>query len=341
MAKKNRIGRMAGALAAAALFLLATPVAAWAQELVPVGRAVGIEMSCDGILVAGLAKVSTAQGEATPAADAGILPGDIILSLCGVELQSAEDFLAVAAKLDGSPASVLLRRGEKLIQYQVAPALTGDGGYKLGILLRDGISGIGTVTFYDPETGLYGALGHAINDTDTGVLLPLRDGRITPASVADVKKGVCGAPGELHGAFDTARQLGSIVRNSVCGIFGFSDAPMGGEPVEVASAEQVKTGRAVILAQVSGTETREYDVEISRVYRGGEDRLMVTVTDPALLALTGGIVQGMSGCPILQEGRLVGAVTHVLLSDPTRGYGVLMDSMLAAADGCAPSKNAA
>ena len=107
------------------------------------------------------------------------------------------------------------------------------------------------------------------------------------------------------------------------------------------SAEQVKTGRAVILAQVSGTETRGYDVEISRVYRGGEDRLMVTVTDPALLALTGGIVQGMSGCPILQEGRLVGAVTHVLLSDPTRGYGVLMDSMLAAADGCAPSKNAA
>lgn len=341
MVKKNKIFRLGSALLTAALFVLSAPVFAFAQELVPVGQAVGIEMSCDGILVAGLAKVATAQGEASPASDAGIMPGDIIVALRGEKLETAEDFLAIAAKLDGQPVNVTLRRGDKLIQYNVTPALTEEGGYKLGIMLRDGISGIGTITFYDPETGLYGALGHSINDVDTGVLLPLRDGSISTASVADVKKGVAGTPGELHGVFDTARRLGSIVRNTGCGIFGISDAPMGGTAIEVADADEIKTGAAVILAQVSGSETREYDVEISRVYRGGEDRLMVTVTDPELLSITGGIVQGMSGCPIIQNGKLVGAVTHVLLSDPTRGYGVLINSMLSAAEGCVTSKKAA
>ena len=198
MVKKNKTGCAAAAFLTAALFVCAVPVGAWAQELVPVGRAVGIEMSCDGILVAGLAKVSTAGGETAPAADAGILPGDIIVSLGGVELETAEDFLSVAAGLDGKPVGVLVRRGEKLIQYNVVPALTDEGGYKLGIMLRDGISGIGTVTFYDPATGLYGALGHSINDVDTGVLLPLRTGHITTASVADVNRNPPAKPGVLH-----------------------------------------------------------------------------------------------------------------------------------------------
>jgi stage IV sporulation protein B len=314
------------------LFILSLlTVAAFAKELVPVGHTVGIELQTDGVLVAALSSVSTADGEATPAADAGIMPGDIIVRIGGNDISSANDFIASAKTLDGSPVSLTLQRGGKLIQYTVTPAMDADGSCKLGLMLRDGVSGIGTVTFYDPETGLFGALGHAINDTDTGIMLPLREGFISSASVASVQKGVNGVPGELHGCFDVSSRLGSILYNTGSGIFGMMSTAPEGKAIETASAAEITTGPATILAQVSGTDTQEFEVEVSRVYRGGDERLMVSVTDPKLLEITGGIVQGMSGCPIIQNGKIIGSVTHVLLSDPTRGYGVTIDAMLKAA----------
>ncbi|MEG1790167.1 MAG: SpoIVB peptidase [Oscillospiraceae bacterium] len=341
MVKKNRISKCAATALTILSFVLTASVGARALDLVPVGRAVGIELSCDGVLVAGLAKVKSAEGECSPASDAGIAPGDIIVMVSGTKIGSAEDFLKIARDFTDAPVSVTLKRGEKLIQYTVTPAEDAEGARKLGLMLRDGVSGIGTVTFYDPATGLYGALGHAINDSDTGVLMPLGEGFITSASVADVKRGVSGTPGELHGAFDAEAKLGTILRNTGCGIFGRMDSAPEGVTTRAAASADIRTGPAVILAQVKGSATAEYDIEVSRVYRGGEEQLTLTVTDPELLALTGGIVQGMSGCPILQNGKLIGAVTHVLLSDPTRGYGVTISSMLSAAEGCLPSKSAA
>lgn len=328
MTKLKRNLRGAAVLLAAALLL---STAALAKPLVPVGRAVGIEMTTDGVLVASLSQVETGGEKAAPASDAGIAPGDVIVMLGDAEISCGEDFAKAAAGLDGSPVAVTLRRSGRLIQYTVEPAEDGEGVWRLGLWLRDRVSGIGTVTYYDPESGTYGALGHGINDTDTGVMLPLGGGNITSASVTEVKTGASGKPGELRGAFDADAVLGDIAQNTVYGIFGKSDAAFDGGTVETAPVSEIKTGPATILAQVRGSETAEYDVEVARISRGGEEKLMVTVTDPELLALTGGIVQGMSGAPIMQDGRLVGAVTHVLLSDPTKGYGVPIDSMLSAA----------
>ncbi|NCB52567.1 MAG: SpoIVB peptidase [Clostridia bacterium] len=341
MTNKKNMSKCAVTGAFTLLFIFILPAAAFARELVPVGHTVGIEVHTAGVLVAGLSGVATAAGEATPAADAGILPGDIIIRMGKNEIGSADDFLAAADTLDGSPVAVTLQRGAKLIQYTVMPAADAGGGWKLGLFLRDGISGIGTITFYDPETGLFGALGHPINDSETGVMLPLGEGFITSASIVSVQKGENGAPGELHGCFDVSIRLGSILYNTPYGIFGYSDTVPEGTALETVPSNEIRTGPATIIAQVAGSDTQEFDVEICRIYRGGEERLMVSVTDPELLNLTGGIVQGMSGSPIIQNGRLVGAVTHVLLSDPTRGYGVTIDSMLGAADAARPEDAAA
>lgn len=332
MEKTRRTGPRAALCLLLALALLTAPaLAEGARLLVPVGRTVGIEAATRGLLVVSLSEVETAEGARSPAADCGIQPGDIIVRLGGSEVGSSEEFARAAAGLDGSPVAVQLLRGERLIQYTLTPALSAEEGcWRLGLWLRDGIAGIGTVTFYDPETGLFGALGHSINDADTGVLLPLGEGYITPATVTDVQRGEKGRAGELHGAFDEGARLGTLEQNTPEGVFGTASGGFEGAPLPAAEDGEIENGPATILANVSGGEVREYAVEISRAQSGG--RLLVTVTDPALIEATGGIVQGMSGSPIIQNGKLVGAVTHVLISDPERGYGITINSMLRAAE---------
>ena len=196
--------------------------------------------------------------------------------------------------------------------------------------------GIGTLTFVDPETGLFGTLGHGVNDVDTAVLLELQSGAITPASVAGVVKGEDGRPGELRGAFPGEEDLGTLFANTEQGVFGYLTDKSGltGTPVPVAAPDQVHPGPATILANVSGTQVEEYDVEILKVFDHPADArdLMLKVTDKALLEKTGGIVQGMSGSPILQDGRLAGAVTHVLIDHADRGYGILATHMIERAE---------
>lgn len=309
-------------------FSLATGAAA--KDVVPIGKTVGIEIDAEGLIVSGLAGVETASGEAHPASDAGIESGDIIVRLGERDVRSASDFTDAVGELDGSPVTVTLRRADRLIQYTVTPAMSTEGVWRLGLWLRDGISGIGTLTYYDPDTGAYGALGHGVSDSPNGTLLPVSDGRITAATVADVLRGTAGSAGELRGCFDSDRVLGSIELNTVCGIFGRMDAAPSGTAVTCAANDEIYDGAAVIMANISGSECETYDIQVARSAKTGENRLLITVTDPELLAATGGIVQGMSGCPILQNGKLIGAVTHVLLSDPTRGYGITIESMLAA-----------
>lgn len=304
------------------------------RMVIPMGRAVGIKMFSDGVMVVGLSELPGEAGAVAPAKTCGLRQGDIITHINDTEVNTIEQVQAVLQDLSGEKMSIRADRGGKQIQLTGQAAKCSDGTYKLGAWIRDSMAGIGTMTFYEPDSGLFGALGHSINDIDTSLLMPLESGSIMFASVDGVKKGASGAPGELHGAFQVDKDLGELYANTPGGIFGtLTDETMaqGLHPVPVAARKEVKTGPATILSNITGNTVEEYAIEITRVYpAGGNDtrELMVKVTDPRLLEATGGIVQGMSGSPILQNGKLVGAVTHVLVNDPTSGYGILAQTML-------------
>ena len=309
--------------------------AAQVKEVVPMGRAVGIKLFSDGVLVVGTSEI---DGQ-NPARACGLKEGDIITHINSEEVDSIEEVRSLLQSIGGAPMSIRATRGEKQVQMTArAVQCAADGCYKLGAWIRDSMAGIGTLTYYDPETGAFGALGHGINDVDTSLLMPLEKGNLMYAEVTNVKKGVAGEPGELHGQFQVQQDLGTLSANTASGIFGALDdsaVPELSGAVPVAGRRQVRTGAATILANVDGDRVEEYTVEILRLFpdNAGDNRdLMLRVTDPRLLEATGGIVQGMSGSPILQNGRLVGAVSHVLVGDPTKGYGILAESMLEAAN---------
>jgi len=307
------------------------------RRVIPVGRAVGIKIFSDGVLVVGFSQIPASGGNVTPAKSCGLREGDVITHINSTEVDTVEEVQEELKRIGGEEMSIRALRDGKTVQVTAqAVKCSTDGTYKLGAWLRDSMAGIGTVTYYDPSTGAFGALGHGVNDVDTAQLMPLESGGLLPATVADVKKGKRGEPGELHGAFDADKDMGTLIANTTSGIFGFASGEELAlrEPVEVASKDQVKEGAAVIYSNVSGDQVREYQVEITKLYPAAQDGrdMMIKVTDPALLEATGGIVQGMSGSPILQDGRLIGAVTHVLVSDPTQGYAILAERMLETAE---------
>lgn len=306
-----------------------------ARLVIPVGRAVGIKLFSDGVMVVGLSELPVTQGSSAPAKACGLKQGDIITHINDKQVDTIEEVQTILQDLEGDPMSIRAVRGDTQVQFTAQAVKCGpDGSYKLGAWIRDSMAGIGTVTFYDPATGQFGALGHGVNDVDTALLMPLESGSIMYANVADVKKGQVGQPGELHGTFQLDRDMGTLYSNTDGGIFGIlTDDTLaeGMKPMEVAPRDQVKTGPATILSNIAGDKVEEYKVEITKIYPGGggDTRdMMVKVTDPRLLEATGGIVQGMSGSPILQNGKLVGAVTHVLVNNPTEGYGILAEHML-------------
>lgn len=328
-------GTILAVLVAVVVISLTTAHAAEVKEVVPMGRAVGIKLFSDGVLVVGTSQIDGQD----PARSCGLKEGDIITHINSEEVDSIEEVRTLLQTIGGQTMSIRATRGEKQVQLTArAVQCAADGTYKLGAWIRDSMAGIGTLTFYDPETGSFGALGHGINDVDTSLLMPLESGSLMYAEVIDVKKGVAGEPGELHGQFQVQQDLGPLSANTASGIFGtLTDGGMtaGLEPIPVASRKQVKTGQAVIRSNIAGDKVEEYSIEIIRLYPDKDDDtrdMMIKVTDPRLLEVTGGIVQGMSGSPIIQNGKLVGAVTHVLVSDPTKGYGILAENMLETAN---------
>ena len=343
-ARARTFRALAGVVAAAAVLGGGRAVAAQApavtadevRRVVPVGKAVGIKLFSDGVMVVGFSQVPAREGDVTPAKSCGLREGDIITHINASEVDTIEEVREQLEEIGGEKMSIrALRDGKELQVTAQAVQCLADGSYKLGAWLRDSMAGIGTVTFYDPETGAFGALGHGINDVDTARLMPLGSGGVLKATVDDVKKGRRGEPGELHGSFDMSGDVGSLTANTVHGIFGtLEEGSVTGEAVETAAREQVRTGPAVILSNVAGDEVKSYAVEITRLFENASDGrdLMLRVTDPELLEQTGGIVQGMSGSPILQDGRLVGAVTHVLVNDPAQGYGIFIENMLETAE---------
>ena len=323
-----------GLLLAAVLTMWPLTVSARAATVVPVGRAVGIKLFSDGVVVVGTSDIATEEGNVNPAKACGLKEGDIITHINATEVDTIEEVSALLQELEGEPMSIRAIRDERQVQLTATPALCStDGAYKLGAWIRDSMAGIGTVTFYCPDTGAFGALGHGINDSDTALLMPMESGSILPASVAGVEKGKSGAPGQLKGVFDTSTTLGLLRANTPGGVFGsMTDGHWGaGTPVEVAQRDEVQTGDATILCNISGDTVEEFAVNISKVFpeTAGDCRdYLIKVTDQRLLDATGGIVQGMSGSPILQNGKIVGAVTHVLVDDPTSGYGIYVGRML-------------
>ena len=312
-------------LAAMCLWMLQGSAFA-AELLIPGGQVIGLQLCNDTVTVAAFDDVLGSDSKA-----AGLQVGDEILSVAGRTIKTAQD---VCDALDRSDGSVELRgnRGGKEKKLKIKPRIT-DRGPRLGVYLRDGITGIGTVTWYDPETGKFGTLGHGVN-AGKGQRRELMGGKAYDAQVAAVKKGVSGEPGQLKGAVAAGQEVGKLYRNTQQGVFGTSERGWKGEVLPVGEPEDVRTGPAVIRSTVSGDAVREYSVEILKIYpssRSDGRNLLLKVTDPALLEATGGIVQGMSGSPILQDGKLIGAVTHVLVNDPTMGYGIFFENMLEAA----------
>ncbi len=322
----------AGAALALAFLLCAggsvTVRAAEPRMLVPVGHTVGIKLFSRGVVV-----VKLTEG-GTPAKECGLRTGDVIIKCGGDAVTSTEQFQSLLQRSGGTASDLQISRDGDNMTLSVEPSRNDQGVYCIGAWVRDSMAGIGTMTWYDPATGVFGALGHGVTDTDTALLMPFSNGSILPSTVKAVKRGEAGAAGELRGDFDLTRDLGPLYANTSSGIFGrLEAAPTEAEAVPTGTA---LPGPAVVRANVRGDEVREYAIEILRVASGSADGrdLILSVTDPALLEATGGIVQGMSGSPILQNGQIVGAVTHVLLNDPTKGYGILIETMLEAAGDC-------
>lgn len=260
--------------------------------------------------------------------------GDKILSINNTKITSVNDVKKALSNHGESDVNLIYLRDGKEISTKIKPKKK-DGQYKLGIVLKDGAAGIGTITYIDPKTGCFGGLGHGICDTDTGEVIDFTEGSVTGVILSGVKKGEEGKPGELSGLL-TDKVTGSLYSNTECGVFGKLDAipdALSVTALEVAHRDEVHEGEATIISTVKLGSPKEYKIEISNINKtsNGTKSFKIKVTDPALIAITGGVVRGMSGSPIIQDGKLVGAVTHVMVANPTEGYGIFIENMLNAA----------
>ncbi len=309
-------------------------------RVIPGGQSVGILVAASGVRVMGMyAVVGLDGGRYMPARDAGMAAGDVILKVGGIEVDDPYSLeLAVNDRAVDGRVTVEVKRGGRTLSLDVEVALT-EKGHKLGVYAKDNAAGVGTLTFWDPATGRYGALGHMVSDSATGREVPIVDGRLVNATVTSIDSSTAGQPGEKIGSFRGSDDtMGNVDTNCPVGIYGTLAEPLANSlypsGVAVAMSSAVKEGRAKMLTVVNGSAIEEFDVEIIKVAkpaRAGGKSMVIRVVDEGLLARTGGIVQGMSGSPIIQDGMLVGAVTHVFVSDPARGYAVFAEQMLEAA----------
>lgn len=301
--------------------------------VIPCGTPFGIKLLTEGVMVIELTGFDSGSGVTSPAREAGINEGDIIMSISGKPVTSNKDVSRIIEESGGKTLGVeLVREGESRVVFIKPVKSAADDCYKAGMWVRDSSAGIGTVTFYDPASGIFAGLGHPVCDCDTGEVLTMSSGEASDVYISGIKKSSSGSPGELIGMFTSDKASGKLAANSSCGIYGYMDrSPVAVSAVPVAMRQEVTTGSAEIYATINGSEPQKYSVEIEKIDLDDEDdsrNLVIHVTDERLLNDAGGIVQGMSGSPIIQNGKLAGAVTHVLVRDPTRGYGIFADTML-------------
>lgn len=302
------------------------------MQVMVLGYPFGMKLYTEGVLVIEISDVVTSDGSVNPANEAGLKVGDYIISVNGQKVYTNEDLSGIVENSGGEEMNFLVKRQGDYMNFILKAAYSSESlQYKIGIWIKDSSAGIGTLTFYSPSSDILCGLGHGICDDSTGEILQLYSGEVVSAEIISVEKGTAGATGQLKGKL-TGKTLGEICLNCSKGVYSYLDSSItAGEMLEVAFKQEVENGPAKILCTVDGTTPKLYDCEIkirNGYFYSETQNMVVTVTDTELLAITGGIVQGMSGSPIIQNGKLVGAVTHVLVDDPTRGYAIFAENML-------------
>lgn len=297
------------------------------------GDIIGIRLYTDGLLIVGIEDVVTSDGRCNPALDCGLQTGDIITQINDENVMTVSDFSRVINNSAGNSVSITAIRNNKNLYFSLTPVYCdSEQKYRCGLWLKDSTAGIGTMTFIDSETGTFAALGHAICDNDTQAVLNVGGGDILTASVTGITKGEKGVTGQIMGTF-TDKVLGELLANNEFGVYGTYDRTdeLDGEIMPVATQTEIKAGDAQILCNVDGNGIKIYDIEIEKISYSADKQsrsMIVEIIDDELLATTGGIVQGMSGSPVIQDGMLVGAITHVFLNDPTKGYAIFAETMV-------------
>jgi stage IV sporulation protein B len=309
------------------------------KQLMPGGHSIGIKLKAEGVMVVGFNLVANNDQLISPAKEEGIKIGDVIIEINHEpvnDLARAADLIRIGSRED-KPIHLKIARGKEILEFKVAPLYCQENrSNRIGLYIRDSAAGVGTMTFYEPNSGIYGALGHVITDVDTNKPIDIKEGQIVRADIVNIRSARRGYPGEKNGVFVEDKDIiGNIEKNTNAGIFGRLDYidshPLYRDPLPIGLAQDVQVGPATILTVVEGDKIEEFSIEIEKVYqqgnRGNKD-IVIRITDERLLALTGGIVQGMSGSPIIQDNRIIGAVTHVFVNEPVKGYGIFLEWML-------------
>lgn len=301
------------------------------QKVMVSGEVFGIKLYTDGVIVVGIQEVQTDSGKKSPSGSAGIEVGDIIVAIDGENVYTSDQVQSILGANNGGSFEVKIKRGERYRDYTVTPVYCErEGCYKAGMWVRDSTAGIGTITFYNKQSGIFAALGHQINDIDTKEIMPMLDGEAVKATVSKIEKSTRGTTGSLECDF-TNQTLGKLLSNTDCGIYGaYAEISECAKEYPVAAIQEVKKGKATLISTVEKGQPKKYEIEITHIgfnENNREKNMIVKVTDKNLIDKTGGIVQGMSGSPIIQNGKLVGALTHVIVGNPQKGYAVFAQTM--------------
>ena len=300
--------------------------------VVPMGNAIGMKLYTAGVLVVGMSEIEGKK----PYENSGIKEGDRIIQINQNQIDNTDDLMKAVNRSDGNNISIKYVRDEKTITTSIKPVKNSSNEYKIGLWVRDAAAGVGTLTFYEPSSGMFAALGHGIMDIDTAELIKIANGELVTTNILSINKGTKGNPGEIRGTIEAGHTIGSISKNTKFGVFGtINKTPFLNtsniNEMQVALREEIKIGKAQIICELENGKKEYYDIEIQRIFiNNNKDNksMLIKVTDKKLLEKTGGIIQGMSGAPIIQNGKFVGAITHVLVNDPSIGYGVFADIML-------------
>lgn len=300
--------------------------------VVPMGNAIGMKLYTAGVLVVGMSEIEGKK----PYENSGIKEGDRIVQINQNQIDNTDDLMEAVNQSNGNKISLQYVRDEKTITTSIKPVKNSSNEYKIGLWVRDAAAGVGTLTFYEPASGMFATLGHGIMDIDTLDLIKIANGELVTTNILSITKGTKGNPGEIRGTIEAGHTIGNISKNTKFGVFGtMNKTPYltvsDENAMQVALREEIKTDKAQIICELENGKKEYYDIEIQKVFvNNNKDNksMLIKITDLKLLKKTGGIIQGMSGAPIIQNGKFVGAVTHVLVNDPTIGYGVFADIML-------------
>ena len=302
-------------------------------KVVPLGKTIGMRLYTEGVLVVGMSEIEGKK----PYENSGIETGDKIVEVNNVEIKSTDELIQCVNSANGSSVEIkyINDKNEEEVA-NITPAKTAENEYKLGLWVRDAAAGVGTVTFYEPSSGEFGALGHGINDVDTYELIDIANGEIVTTNIIDIVKGEKGSPGEIRGIIEGERTIGNVSKNTSFGVYGnmldTTSLNINKESeLEVANRSEIKLGKAEIMCELENGKVEKYEIEIQKIFldnNSDNKSMLIKVTDEELIEKTGGIIQGMSGAPVIQNGKFIGAVTHVLVNDPQMGYAIFGDLMI-------------